>query len=184
MTDFPNKKYACILADPPWKFKNFSDKKISKKGAAGHYPCMALDDIKSLPVADIAEKDCFLFMWATFPLLPEALETMTAWGFTYKTGAAWHKMTKNGKTAFGTGFIFRSAAELLLVGTCGHPKTLNRSTRNVLQGVVREHSRKPDEQYALIESLCAGERIELFARQTVSGWDCWGNETNKFVKGN
>lgn len=184
MTDFPSKKYACILADPPWKFKTYSPKGITAKGAESHYPCMTLDEIQRLPVADIADKDCFLFLWATFPMLPEALATVEAWGFTYKTGAAWIKRTKNGKTAFGTGYIFRSAAELLLVGTRGHPKTLNRSTRNVLQGVVREHSRKPDEQYALIESLCVGERIELFARQTVDGWDCWGNEKNKFVKGN
>ena len=184
MTDFPNKKYACILADPPWKFKTYSAKGITAKGAEGQYPCMTLDEIQRLPVASIADKDCFLFLWATFPMLPEALSVMAAWGFTYKTGAAWIKRTKNGKTAFGTGYIFRSATELLIVGTRGKPRVLNRSTRNVIHGVVREHSRKPDSQYEMIESLCSGERIELFARQNVSGWDCWGNETNKFVKGN
>lgn len=181
MIPFPNKKYGVILADPPWKFKTFSAKGITAKGAESHYSCMPINDIKTLPVSDIADKDCFLFMWATFPMLPEALETMSAWGFKYKTGASWHKKTKNGKTAFGTRYIFRCAAELLLVGTRGHPKTLNKSTRNVLQGVVREHSRKPDEQYSLIESLCGGERIELFARQHRAGWDCWGNETEKFT---
>ena len=184
MTDFPNKKYACILADPPWKFKTYSAKGITAKGAEGQYPCMTLDEIQRLPVASIADKDCFLFLWATFPMLPEALSVMAAWGFKYKTGASWHKTTKNGKDAFGTGYIFRSAAELLLVGTRGKPRVLNRSMRNVIHGVVREHSRKPDSQYKMIESLCSGERIELFARQNVSGWDCWGNETNKFVKGN
>lgn len=182
MIEFPNKKYSCILADPPWKFKPYSAKGITSKGAEGQYPCMTIDEIKDLPVCDIADNDCFLFLWATFPMLSEALEVMKAWGFTYKTGAAWHKTTKNGKDAFGTGYVFRSAAELLLVGTRGKPKVLNRSTRNIIHGVVREHSRKPDEQYAFIESLCDGERIELFARQSWNGWDCWGNETDKFER--
>lgn len=180
MIPFPNKKYSVILADPPWKFQTFSAKGITTKGAEGNYSCMPIEEIQQMPVADLADKDCFLFMWATFPLLPEALATMAAWGFKYKTGASWHKTTKNGKDAFGTGYVFRSAAELLLVGTRGKPKTLNRSTRNVIHGVVREHSRKPDSQYEMIESLCSGERIELFARQHRTGWDCWGNETDKF----
>lgn len=182
MIEFPNKKYSCILADPPWKFKTYSAKGITAKGAEGQYPCMTLDDIKALPVSEIAAKDCFLFLWATFPMLPEALEVMKEWGFKYKTGASWIKKTKNGKIAFGTGYILRSASELLLVGTRGNPKVLNKSTRNFIDGVVREHSRKPDSQYAFIENLVGGERIELFARQSWNGWDCWGNETDKFER--
>ena len=180
MIPFPNKRYNVILADPPWRFKLYSAKGVNKKSANGQYDTMTLNDLKALPVADIAAKDCCLFMWATFPMLREAFEVMDAWGFSYKSGGAWPKTTKNGKDAFGTGYIFRSAAEVFLVGTKGHVKPMNRSTRNVLHGVVREHSRKPDEQYPFIENLFGGERIELFARQSRQGWDCWGNDTEHF----
>lgn len=174
------KKYDVILADPPWKYRNWS-KRGEGKSAACHYDTMAVDDIMRLPVGNIAAKDSVLFMWATFPLLPQAFAVMRAWGFDYKTGGAWAKKTKNGKDAFGTGYIFRSAAELFLVGTRGHVSPLNRKTRNIINAVAREHSRKPDEQYELIENLFPGtNRIELFARQHREGWDVFGNETDKF----
>lgn len=174
------KKYDVILADPPWKYRNWS-KRGEGKGAAAQYDTMAVDDIMRLPVGNIAAKDSVLFMWATFPLLPQAFAVMRAWGFDYKTGGAWAKKTKNGKDAFGTGYIFRSAAELFLVGTRGHVSPMNRKTRNIINAVAREHSRKPDEQYELIENLFPGtNRIELFARQHREGWDVFGNETDKF----
>lgn len=180
--EFPNGKYGVIYADPPWSYKNYSVKGIGK-GAAGQYHCMPLDKIKALgeQISHSADKDCALFMWATFPLLPEAIQVMASWGFQYKSGAAWHKKTKNGKTAFGTGYIFRSAAELLLVGTRGKPKVKNRSTRNLIEAETREHSRKPDETAIMIENLYAGPYLELFARTTRNGWSNWGNETDKFT---
>ena len=179
---FPNKKYGVIYSDPPWSFNNFS-KKGEKKNAKFHYECMDLDDMKAMAcdLHGICKKDCVLFMWATFPMLPEAIELMKAWGFEYKTGAAWHKKTKHGKTAFGTGYIFRSASELLLVGTKGKPKPKNRSTRNIIEGKIREHSRKPDEVATMIENLYDGEYFEMFSRTKREGWDVWGNQTDKFV---
>lgn len=113
-------------------------------------------------------------------MLREALELMDAWGFKYKSGGAWHKKTTNGKTAFGTGYIFRSAAELFLVGTHGKPAIKNRSTRNLIEEATREHSRKPDSTYGIIENLFEGPYLELFARSKRSGWESWGNQTDKF----
>lgn len=187
----PDRRYGVILSDPPWHFDNWG-RSGSHKGAAAKYPCVKLCDLKRIPVADVAEKDCVLFMWATFPMLPEAHELLSAWGFKHKTGFAWHKKTKHGKSAFGTGYVLRSAAEVLLVGTRGKPKPLNRSTRNVIETVedadncieamVREHSRKPDVQYEIIENLFPGPYLEMFARQRWSdNWDAWGNQTEKFT---
>ncbi|WP_417790681.1 MT-A70 family methyltransferase [Terasakiella pusilla] len=176
---FPTQKYGVIYADPPWQFKTYSEKGLVKSPQA-HYQCETLGDIKSIPVGQAALDDSVLYMWATFPMLPQAVELMDAWGFKYKSGGAWHKKTKHGKTAFGTGYIFRSAAELFLVGTRGKPSTNNRSTRNIIEAQVREHSRKPDCTYDLIENLFDGPYLELFARQTRPGWDAWGNEVGKF----
>lgn len=172
--------YGLILADPPWRFSNFSEKGEAKNPVA-HYDCMSLEAIKALPVMDLAAPDCALVMWATAPMLPEALETMAAWGFTYKTGGSWAKQSSTGeKWAFGTGYIFRSATEPYLVGTRGKPAVLSRSIRNLIVAPVREHSRKPDEMHRHCEALFAGPRCELFARERRDGWDCWGNQTDKF----
>ncbi len=114
-------------------------------------------------------------------MLPEALDLIRAWGFVYKSGAAWGKESKTGeKWAFGTGYIFRSAAELLLVGTRGSPPVKSRSERNIIYAPVREHSRKPDDCYGMIERLYDGPYIELFARNTRPGWAAWGNEVGKY----
>lgn len=178
----PRGNYGVIYADPPWEYKNWSYKG-QHKGAAAQYDCMSLEDLKAMrdDVTLACAPDCVLFMWATFPMLPEAIDLMKAWGFQYKSGAAWHKKTKHGKTAFGTGYIFRSAAELLLVGVSGKPKSLNRSTRNLIEAEAREHSRKPDCTYDLIEGLYAGPYLELFARTQRQGWTAWGNQTEKFA---
>lgn len=176
---FPVQKYAVVYADPPWKFDNYSAKGEAKNPKA-HYDCMPLADIKRLPVDFCAADDCALFMWATFPMLPEALDLMQAWGFKYKSGAAWHKKTVNGKTAFGTGYIFRSAAELLLVGTRGKPKFKSKNTRNLIEAQVREHSRKPDCVYDMIEAMCDAPYLELFGRQRRENWSVWGNQVDKF----
>lgn len=173
-------RYGAIIADPPWAYQNYSVKGQGK-GAAGQYACMSTADIAALPVSQLAAPDCALFMWATFPMLPDALALMEAWGFTFKSGGPWAKQSSTGaKWAFGTGYIYRSAAELFIVGTIGRPKIKSRSVRNLIVAPTRGHSRKPDEQYAHVESLFDGPYAELFARQQRPGWDAWGNETAKF----
>jgi N6-adenosine-specific RNA methylase IME4 len=172
--------WATLYADPPWRFMNYSAKGEAKNPVA-HYPCMTLAELKAMPVAQLAGANSAIFMWATFPMLPEALELMAAWGFEYKTGGAWAKQSSTGrKLAFGPGYIFRGAAEILLVGTRGHPAWLSRSERNVWLAPIREHSRKPDCVVEMIERLAAAPRLELFARQKRSGWDSWGDEVEKF----
>jgi N6-adenosine-specific RNA methylase IME4 len=158
--------YRTILADPAWLFKNFSPKGEVKNPIA-YYDCMDLEAIKALPVNQLAAPDCLLVMWATAPMLPQALDVMNAWGKQSKTGA---------KLAFGTGYWLRSAAEPYLLGTLGDPRILSRSIRNLILAPVREHSRKPDQMHADLEKLTDGPRCELFARRCRDGWDCWGNE--------
>jgi N6-adenosine-specific RNA methylase IME4 len=173
-------RYGCILADPPWYFRNYSENGEEKNPVA-HYACMDTASIASLPVSHLAAPDCALIMWATAPMLPDAILLMSAWGFAFKSSGAWAKQSTTGeKWAFGTGYCFRSAAEFFLLGTIGKPKVLSRSVRNLIVAPVREHSRKPDEQYEMCEQLFGGPYVELFARQTKPGWDCWGNETDKF----
>ena len=172
--------YGVILADPPWRFSNFSAKGEAKNPVA-HYDCMTLASIKALPVGLLAAPDCALLMWATAPLLPAAVSVIDAWGFTFKSAGAWAKQSSTGKAwAFGTGYCFRSAAEFFLLATRGSPKVLNRSTRNLIVAPVREHSRKPDALHDMAAALYPGPRLELFARQRRPGWDAWGNRVDKF----
>jgi N6-adenosine-specific RNA methylase IME4 len=183
MSTFQNLRplsYSVILADPPWSFKIYSSKG-AKKSPQAQYSCMDLPAIKALPVAKLAAPNAVCIMWATAPMLPQALETMAAWGVTYKTSGAWAKQSSTGeKWAFGTGYLFRSAAEFFLLGTIGSPKSLAKNIRNLIIAPVREHSRKPDEMHERIERQFSGPYVELFARQQRPGWDCWGNQTNHF----
>lgn len=180
MTAPPIGQFGCILADPPWAFSAYSAAGHAKNPDQ-HYDCMTLADIKALDMAFVGSADCACVMWATAPMLPEALEVMAAWGFTFKTAAAWAKQSKTGaKWAFGTGYIFRSAAEFILVGTRGEPKVRSRSIRNLIVAPVREHSRKPDETHAMCEALFDGPYLELFGRQRRAGWIVWGNQTDRF----
>lgn len=175
--------YGLILADPPWRYELRSAGGEAKAPQA-HYGCMDTAAIAGLPVGHLARGDAILLMWATFPMLPQALEVMAAWGFTYKTGAAWAKQSSTGRAwAFGTGYILRGAAELLLLGTLGAPPLRARNLRNLIVAPVREHSRKPDETYALAEALSAGPWCELFARQRRPGWEAWGNQVDRFELG-
>lgn len=178
-----DKKYQIIYADPPWNFKTWSQKG-EKKSAANHYSIMTMDDIKSLPIYDIAEKDCLLFMWATSPLLPKQIEVMESWGFKYKTiGFVWVKQNKKSPTPFvGLGYYSRANAEYCLIGVKGKPgRPSNKSISQIVSSPVREHSRKPDVVYNNIEKMYPGRsKIELFSRTTKSGWDVWGLETNTF----
>lgn len=177
----PADGFSVILADPPWSFSTYSAKGHGKSPQS-HYACQGLDWIKALPVESIAAKDCLLWLWATAPMLPQAIEVMAAWGFTYKTAGPWAKQSKTGeKWAFGTGYIFRSAAEFFLVGTRGRPRVASRSVRNLIVAPVREHSRKPADAHQMLNDLIPdGPRLEMFAREAVPGWTAWGNQTTKF----
>lgn len=172
-----NKKYNVILMDPPWTYNN-----RAKGSADRKYNLMSLEELKNLDIDKLANEDCVLFMWATFPLIQEALDLIKSYGFLYKTGLSWHKKTRQGKDYFGNGFIFRSAAELLLVAYKGHPKPKNHSTRNSLEAVCMGHSIKPIQSYKIIENLFDGPYIELFSRLNRNGWDCVGNEVKEDMR--
>lgn len=176
----PMFRYGLIVADPPWQYENWSSAGEGKNAAA-QYECQSLDWVKSLRVGDIAAKDCVLWLWATNPLLDQAFDVMKAWGFQFKTAGHWSKKTVHGKQAFGTGYILRCAGEPFLIGTVGEPWTA-KNVRSVIEGPVREHSRKPDEAFGAAERLCGDvPRIELFSRQERPGWDVMGNEAQKFA---
>jgi N6-adenosine-specific RNA methylase IME4 len=173
-------RYGVVLADPPWYFKNFSAKGEEKNPVA-QYDCMDLDAIKALPVSHLVAPDSVCIMWATAPMLPQAIETMAAWGFAFKSAGAWAKQSSTGKKwAFGTGYCYRSAAEFWLLGTLGKPRQKVRNIRNLIAAPVREHSRKPDRMRRDIEALWDGPYVELFARESAPGWDHWGNQADKF----
>ena len=172
--------FGMIMADPPWAFALRSDKGEAKSPQA-QYACMPLDAIKALPVAQLARGDAFLWLWATNPMLPQALEVMAAWGFTFSTAGTWVKTTSGGKLAFGTGYVLRSASEPFLIGKFGRPRA-GRSVRSVIMAPVREHSRKPTQAYEAAEALMpsALQRADLFSRESRPGWQSWGAEAGKF----
>jgi N6-adenosine-specific RNA methylase IME4 len=175
--------YGVIIADPPWRFVTWSETR-QYKAPARHYAVMELDAIKSLPVADLAAPDCWLWLWATQAQLHQAIDVMECWGFDFKTSGAWAKQSRTGKKwAFGTGRLLRSAAEFFLIGTRGRPKPESRSERNLIVAPVREHSRKPDQAYEMLERMFpARPRCELFARSVRPGWDQWGLEAQSLGK--
>lgn len=174
--------YGAILADPPWKFELYSARGETK-AAQGQYQCMDLAEIEALPVLQLAMRHCVLGMWATSPMLPQQLGVMKRWGFRYCGFIAWGKMTRKGKINVGGGYRLRSSAELLLIGTLGDPPRNLAVVRNLILAKVRGHSRKPDEQYDVMEKLAPGQICaELFARQRIGRphWHHWGNEVDKF----
>lgn len=174
------KKYSIIYADPPWKYRQ----KSLSGAAENHYPTMSVEEICSLNVADIAADDCALLLWATFPNLPEALKTIQAWGFQYKTVAfIWLKENRSGNGwFFGLGFWTRANAEICLLATKGKPKRKSNRVHQFIISPLRGHSQKPDEtRDKIIELLGDVPRIELFARQQTHGWDVWGNEVDSDI---
>ena len=174
-------KYGCILADPPWSFKTWSDAGEGKS-AKRHYNTMDPESIQNIPVADMAADDCALFMWATWPTIFQTEAVIASWGFTY-SGLAWEWFKFNPttrKAAFGLGYGTRKNLEPCLLARRGKPVLKSRSERDWLPAPRREHSRKPDEQYDRIEAMYAGPYLEMFARQSRPGWDSFGNETTKF----
>lgn len=177
----PRRRYGAILADPPWKFETWSEKGKGRSPER-HYECLSVAEIMALPVADLAASDCVLFLWTTWPHLPNALETIKAWGFSYKTDAfLWVKM-KNGAPSIGTGYWTRANSECCLLATRGKPKRRKRDVPQVILEPRREHSRKPESARERIERLVDGPYVELFARSQRPGWDAWGNQINHFKK--
>lgn len=183
-------RYGAILADPPWAYAMRSAKGYAKSPEA-HYSTMPLENIMALPVRDLAGPDCYLFLWSTWPHLPQAMQVMTAWGFTFVTGGAWMKRGAGGGLAFGTGYVLRSASEPFLVGKIGRPEPLSRSERNVIlapedvpdsiDAIRREHSRKPVQMRDMITRILPRAYCcELFGREPWAGHDVWGNEVEKF----
>ncbi len=178
----PKGPFDLIMADPPWRFASNSAAKPGKN-ARGHYDTLTLDDIKRLPVWEIAAPHCLLWLWAASPMVPQQLEVASAWGFEFKTLIGWDKRTSTGKQHFGTGYLFRSAMEPIIIATRGKPVTTN-SVRSLIVGQVREHSRKPEEAYEAAEQLMPGaRRADLFSRTPRPGWTGWGDEHEKFDRG-
>ena len=173
---FPNKKYNIIYADPPWSYQ---DKALAgNRGAVCKYSVMNIDEIKSLPVKDLADDDCILFMWVTYPKLNECFEVIKSWGFEYKTIAfTWVKKYKNGDNFMGMGRWTRANAEICMLSTKGKPKRISASVRQIIESIPERHSKKPNIVRDKIIELCGDlPKIELFARERINGWDAWGNE--------
>jgi len=176
------RKFATILADPPWRFENRTGKMAPEHRRLNRYETMTLDDICGLPVEGLAADPAHLYMWVPNALLPDGLRVMEAWGFTYKSNVIWHKVRKDGGSdGRGVGFYFRNVTEIILFGVRGkNARTLAPGRRqvNMIETRKREHSRKPDEQYELIEACSPGPRLELFARGERPKWSVWGNQAD------
>lgn len=171
--------YEVIVIDPPWRFRTWGEHNQAKS-ASKHYDLMQTDEIKTLPVGQLAQGDCILLLWATGAMLPQAFDCMKAWGFTYKSMMVWRKTTVNGKVRMGTGYWARSMHEQVLIGSIGKPPKFS-AFPSIFDGIAREHSRKPDEFYSLVEKHTAGlRRADIFVRETRAGFDGWGNESTKY----
>lgn|SRR5208337_1005319 len=182
-----HRKYGVIYADPPWSFRNWSAKGTGRN-AVSHYDCLDFGALSALPVADMAADDCALFVWAVDPLLPRALDLIERWGFAYKTVAFyWVKLNakpKHDADFFtGLGYWTRANPEQCILATRGKPRRKAKDVRRLVVERRREHSRKPDCVRERIERLLGGPYLELFGRETKSGWDCWGNQAGLFDQG-
>jgi N6-adenosine-specific RNA methylase IME4 len=183
LAEFARKRrFKTILADPPWQFQNRTGKMAPEHRRLSRYETLSLQDICDLPVARVAAETSHLYLWVPNALLPEGLAVMQAWGFAYKSNLVWHKVRKDGGSdGRGVGFYFRNVTELILFGVRGkNARTLAPGRRqvNFLATRKREHSRKPDEQYDLIEACSPGPYLELFARGARPGWSAWGNQAD------
>ncbi len=180
------KQFATVLADPPWQFINRTGKVAPEHRRLTRYGTMTLPEIRALPVADSLAPIAHLYLWVPNALLPDGLEVLRAWGFTYKSNLIWHKERKDGGSdGRGVGFYFRNVTEILLFGVRGKGaavRTLQpgRTQVNYMSTRKREHSRKPDEQYPIIEGCSPGPRLELFARGPRDGWTVWGNQSDDY----
>lgn len=193
----PRRHYGALLVDPPWRFRTWNKTEaVQRRAGHGtnvcasvHYRTMAIEEIAALPVGDLAADDCALFLWCCWPTLEDAWSLLKAWGFEYKTCAFdWMKghsgqiemFREDADVQMGMGYWTRSNSEPCLLATRGKPKRLNADVRQGIFEPRREHSRKPDCVHERIERLVAGPYLELFARQRRKGWDCFGNEVDKF----
>lgn len=171
--------FRTILADPPWQFQNRTGKMAPEHKRLMRYPTMPVDEIAALPVGELVAETSHLYLWVPNALLADGLRVMEEWGFTYKTNLVWYKIRKDGgPDGRGVGFYFRNVTELLLFGIRGSMRTQQpgRTQVNLIATAKREHSRKPDETYEVIEACSPGPYLELFARHPRSGWVQWGNE--------
>ncbi len=174
--------FGAILADPPWQFANRTGKVAPEHRRLGRYATMTLADIRALPVHEVAARKSHLYLWVPNALMQEGLDVMKSWGFQYKTNLIWHKIRKDGGSdGRGVGFYFRNVTELILFGTRGSLRTKAPGRRqvNLFATRKREHSRKPDEFYNIVEECSDGPYLELFARHSRPGWTCWGNEVDE-----
>lgn len=177
--------FSTILADPPWQFQNRTGKVAPEHRRLNRYGTMTLDDIKALPVSLASAETAHLYLWIPNALLPEGLAVMMAWGFQYKSNIVWHKVRKDGgPDGRGVGFYFRNTTELVLFGVKGkNARTLAPGRRqvNIVKTRKREHSRKPDEFYDIVESCSPGAYLEMFARGSRPGWSTWGNQADEYA---
>jgi len=180
-----DQKFATVLADPPWQFMNRTGKVAPEHRRLSRYRTMSVEEIRALPVAEHLQQPAHLYLWVPNALLPEGLQVMEAWGFRYKSNIIWHKLRKDGGSdGRGVGFYFRNVTEILLFGTQGkNGRTLQRGRTqvNYLGTRKREHSRKPDEQYPIIEGCSRGPYLEMFARSARArpNWTVWGNQSEE-----
>jgi N6-adenosine-specific RNA methylase IME4 len=177
-------RFATLLADPPWRFINRTGKVAPEHRRLSRYDTLSVEEICALPVPDIAADKSHMYLWVPNALLAEGLQVLTAWGYRYKSNLVWHKVRKDGGSdGRGVGFYFRNVTELVLFGVRGGMRTLSpgRSQVNLLATRKREHSRKPDELYSIIEACSPGPYLELFARYPQAGWNVWGDEADDAV---
>lgn len=183
-TDFIGKRrFSTILADPPWQFTNRTGKVAPEHKRLNRYSTLSLQDICEIPVHIAAEEQAHLYLWVPNALLPEGIAVMKAWGFNYKTNVIWHKVRKDGgPDGRGVGFYFRNTTEIILFGIRGKMRTLAPGRRqvNIIRSMKREHSRKPDEQYEIIQSCSPEPYLELFGRGKRAGWTTWGNQAEEY----
>lgn len=176
-------RYGTILADPPWQFNNRTGKMAPEHKRLNRYSTMKLDEIIKLPVSKLTAENCHLYLWVPNALLPDGIKVLENWGFEYKTNLIWHKIRKDGgPDGRGVGFYFRNTTEMVLFGVKGKLRTgkPGRSQVNIIRSRKREHSKKPDELYSIIESCSPGPFLELFARGNKKGWTQWGNEVDDY----
>jgi N6-adenosine-specific RNA methylase IME4 len=172
------RSFSIVVIDPPWQYETYSDLG-QDKSAQAQYDVMTLDEIKALNVRRLCQDDAVVFCCATAPMLPHALACLEAWHVKYKSNLVWRKVTKSGKIRMGCGFWARTMHEHILIGTVGKPKKI--TFPSMFDGVARQHSRKPEEMYRLIEALTPGRRrADIFSRESRPGWYAFGNETGKY----
>jgi N6-adenosine-specific RNA methylase IME4 len=187
LTEFvAGRRFGTILADPPWQFTNRTGKMAPEHKRLSRYGTMGVEAIAALPVVDIAASTAHLYLWVPNALLPDGLRVLNAWGFQYKSNIIWHKVRKDGGSdGRGVGFYFRNVTEIILFGVRGknaRTKALGRRQVNLIASRKREHSRKPDEQYPIIEGCSPGPYLELFARGTRQNWCTWGDQAHADYK--